>query len=318
MEQVKWKSEKVIDAHVHFRDREPVEHFEKILSLVDYTKINILAGTDRARLERKRAHPDTVYMFAMMKQEPDKIADGDGGYLVDELERILAMGYDGIKMMDGKPSNRRTWMPLSIDHEYFRPYWDRAEEIDVPITIHVADPVEYWAPGREGSYEDLDPQEEFFRQTIAVLERNPDLRITFAHFLFMGPQLDRLGELFSRFPKMRVDMAMGHEFLYYLSDDPEKARDFYIKWQDRILYGTDISDHNSLRLARAKAETLRLFLETDETFVNLTAEAMDRPTIVGSNGRVELHGLNLPQEVLEKVLWRNFEAFADQTPKPLP
>jgi predicted TIM-barrel fold metal-dependent hydrolase len=257
-------------------------------------------------------------MFAMMKQEPDKIAAGDGRYLVDELERILAMGYDGIKMMDGKPSNRRSWMPLPIDHEYFHPYWDRAEEIDVPITMHVCDPIDYWDPEREGSYQDLGPQEEFFRQAIAVLERNPALRITFAHFLFMGPQLDRLGELFSRFPGMRVDMAMGHEFLYYLSDDPDKARDFYIKWQHRILYGTDISDHNSLRLARAKAETLRLFLETNETFVNLTAAAMDRPPIVGSNGRVELHGLNLPQEVLDRVMWRNFEAFAGRTPKPLP
>ena len=133
----------------------------------------------------------------------------------------------------------------------------------------------------------------------------------------MGPQLDRLGELFARFPGMRVDMAMGQEFLYYLSDDPDKAREFYITWQDRILYGTDISDHNSLRLARAKAETLRLFLETDETFVNLTSAAMDRPPSVGSNGRVELHGLSLPQDVLERVMWRNFEEFAGEAPKPL-
>lgn len=52
--------------------------------------------------------------------------------------------------------------------------------------------------------------------------------------------------------------------------------------------------------------------------MNQTSLAMDQPPLVGSNGRVELHGLDLPQEVLEKVLARNFEAFAGAEPKPLP
>ena len=163
MEQVQWKIGKVIDAHVHFRDREPAAHFEEIIRLVNYAKINIVAGTDRSRIERKREHPETVYMFGMMKQDPDKVAAGDGSYLVDEVDEMMAMGYDGIKMMDGKPAMRRTWMPLALDHEYFRPYWDKVEAMDVPVTIHVSDPVDYWDPDHPHSYGDLDPQEVFFR-----------------------------------------------------------------------------------------------------------------------------------------------------------
>ena len=316
MEQIQWKAEKVIDAHVHYGLREPVEHFREILRLANCDKINILSGPDRIP-DMKKDYPEDTYMFRMLKQGPEKIAAHDGEYLASQVDEILDMGYDGIKMMDGKPTTRRTWQPLSLDDDYFKPLWDKAEAINVPITIHAVDRITRWDPDAEDSYADLGSQEDFFRQTIAVLERNPNLNITFAHFLFMGPQLDRLGELFTQYPKMRVDMALGDEFLFYMSDDPETSREFCIEWSDRIIYGTDISDNNALAHGRSKAETLRLFLETDETFELLTHKAMGMPTAV-VNGRSELHGLLLPQEVLDNIMWRNFETFVSPEPKPLP
>lgn len=315
MEQVRWKVDKVVDAHVHFRHREPAEYFNKILDLVGYSRANILTGWEPQCLDRKREQPGRFYTFGMIPHDPEKLAAGDGAYRAELLEQQLARGYDGVKMMEGKPAWVQQWKTPPIDHDYFRPFWEKAAALDVPITLHMADPLDFWWSSNADSYSNLPPQEECFRQTEAVLERHPNLRITFAHFLFMGPQLDRLADWFGRFPQMRVDMAIGDEFLYYLSDDPDKARDFYITWQDRILYGTDISDHNSLHLARAKAEMLRLFLETGQTFTSLRDEAYGTPPKPGSNGRTELHGLHLPQEVLEKVLGRNFEAFAGPEPK---
>ena len=111
---------------------------------------------------------------------------------------------------------------------------------------------------------------------------------------------------------------MGGEFLYYLSDNPDRGRDFFVRFQDRILYGTDINDRNALKHARAKAELLRLFLETSETFYNLPELAMGREPSKGSNGRVELRGLALPQETLDKVMGLNFQRFVSRVPKPLP
>jgi predicted TIM-barrel fold metal-dependent hydrolase len=317
MEQVRWKVDKVVDAHVHFRGREPVFHFNRILELVNYEQANILTGWDSTSLDRKREEPTRFFTFGMIPHDPEKLVAGDGAYRVELLEQLVARGYDGVKMMEGKPAWRQKFKTPAIDHDYFRPFWEKAADIDVPITMHMADPLDYWWKSHPNSYRDLEPQEECFRQTEAVLQRHPNLRIAFAHFLFMGPQLDRLGDLFARFPQMRVDMAIGDEFLYYLSENPEKARDFFVAWADRVLYGTDISDHNSLRLAHAKAEMLRRFLETDETFTSLRDEAYGNPPEPGSNGRTELHGLALPVDVLEKVLARNFEAFAGATPKPL-
>ena len=318
MEPIRWKAQKAIDAHVHYRDKEPIPHFQKILKSVNYDSICILGGHDREKLKYKTILPGKTYIFGMLDQKADKIQAGDGRYLVDQLEALLDIGYDGIKMMDGKPAMRRTWQPLPLDHSYFHPYFKCAEELDVPITLHAVDPIDYWNPDRPDSYANLGTQEEFFRQAIAVMERNPNLRINFAHFLFMGPHLKRLAGLFDRFPKMHVDMAMGQEYLYYMSDDPDASRDFCVKYSSRILYGTDISDHNSLNHGWSKAETLRLFLETDETFDNLIFWGMNRAPEAGSNGRVKLRGLQLPQDALDNIMWRNFERFAGAKPKPAP
>lgn len=242
MEKIQWKVQQVIDAHGHFRGLEPLPHYYGLLDLVGHTKVNVMGGTIRGGppMDRKREFPRRFYCFGCLEHDPAKVEAGDGAYLVGQVEQLLALGYDGLKMMEGKPAYRKVssqvstgWMPLALDHRYFHPLWDRLETLDVPITMHLADPLDWWtAP--DGVYrQGYEPQEEFFRQAIAVLERRPRLRITFAHFMFMGPQLDRLGSLFARFPQMRVDLAMGHEFLYYLSDDPQKARAFFITWPAR-------------------------------------------------------------------------------------
>lgn len=309
MEPIAWKTAKVIDAHVHYRSQEPVAHFKEILRLANSSKVNILHGPTR---DLKRDAPKTDYAFRMLKQDPEKIAAHDGAYLAEQVDEILGLGFHGIKMMDGKPSVRRTWQPLSLDDDYFKPYWDKAEAIGLPIIIHACDRASRWDPNEEDSYADLGSQEDFFRQTIAVLERNPNLNITFAHFFFMGSRLERLGALFAKYPRMRVDLSLGDEYLFYMSDDPDTSRDFCIQWSDRILYGTDISDGNSLKHGRSKAEALHLFLETDETFELPTYKAMGKPTAVGPNGRSELHGLSLPQEALNDIMWRNFETFVSE------
>ncbi len=152
MEQIQWKVAKVIDAHVHYRYRMPVEHYNKILELVNYTKANILTGREPEGLDRKREAPQKFYTFGMLPHDPAKLESGDGAYRVQLLEDLIARGYDGVKMMEGKPGWCVQWKTPPIDHDYFRPFWARAEEMDVPITLHMADPLDYWWADREGSY----------------------------------------------------------------------------------------------------------------------------------------------------------------------
>ena len=317
MNQIEWQAKKVIDAHVHNREKQPLDHFIKILDLVNYNRVCILSSPGYENIKHKNDKPGDTYIFGMLNQKPEKIDAGDGAYLVDEVNKMIELRYDGIKMMDGKPVTRRRWQPLGVNHPYFSDYWKYVEEIKIPITIHCVDPLGYWSPGHPDDYRDLGTQEDFFQQPLEVMERHPNLQINFAHFFFMGPNLQRLGKLFDRYPNMHVDMAMGQEFLYYMSDNPDASREFCIKYADRIMYGTDISENNSLKHAWAKAETLRLFLETDEEFDNLVYEAMGQEKQPGTNGRMKLRGLKLPQNVLDKIMWKNFEAFAGANPNPL-
>jgi predicted TIM-barrel fold metal-dependent hydrolase len=325
VDKIKWKVDTVIDAHAHYLGLEPKEHFYRILELVNYTRACLLcvpgpqsANHNTYALERKTERPDFFYFFGCMVHDPARIAAGDGKYLVDQIDRLQALNCDGFKMLEGKPATRRSWMPVALDHKYFAPYWERIAELDAPVTCHVSDPIDMWSEKDvHNRYCEIDSQDEFIRQSVAVLERHPKLRINFPHFMYLGPQLDRLAEIFERFPGVMVDLAMGNEFLYYLSDNPQRAREFFIKWSKRILYGTDISDRNALKHAHSKAEVLRLFLETDQSFVNLPEVAMGRQPQPGSNGRVELHGLNLPQDALADVLGLNFQRFAGMKPKPL-
>mgnify|MGYP006295159415 CR=1 FL=1 len=318
MQKIEWKVDKVHDSHVHYRSREPLEHFVSLLDQASVDKANILGGRDASCVDRKRAYPGRLYVFGMLTHEAEKVEAGDGEYLVGQVDTIMGWGCDGLKMMAGKPQRRREWMPLDIDHDYFTPLWTKCEADQVPITIHQADPINWWDKDREKSYHDLPPQEHFHQQAINVMERHPNLRMNFAHFLYLSPQLDRLGDLFGRFPQMRVDLALGDEWLYYCSDDPDKSREFFITWADRIMYGTDTSDHNSPELAWAKAENIRRMFETDQTFHNLRHVVMGREPVPESNGRVELVGMDLPLEVEAKVMATNFEEFAGAEPRPVP
>jgi predicted TIM-barrel fold metal-dependent hydrolase len=330
MDSIQWKVQSVIDAHTHYRGREPIAHYLENLAMANHARGVILTwrgsvaetgegdSVYRFLREFKAGHPGRFYVFGGLAHDPRQVAKGDGRSLAPQVAKLIACGFDGIKMMEGSPYFKKE-LPHPLDHEYYRPFWDAAEAQAMPITMHLANPMDcWWTDAQREVYRDAEPQEEYFRQAEAVLAAHPRLRITFAHFMFLAPQLDRLDRLFSTYPELRVDLAMGQEFVYYLSDDVKRSRQFFIKWADRILYGTDVSDTNSVRLARAKADTVRAFLEDDGPFIAPYALALDKPEMKGSNGRSELQGLNLPIETLQKILRGNVEAWLGPTPRPLP
>jgi hypothetical protein len=104
------------------------------------------------------------------------------------------------------------------------------------------------------------------------------------------------------------------------SANPEKARDFFIKYQDRIIFGTDIGARALLadreagiqvEESLARVEVIRGFLEHDGPF-QLTHQGF----LFGGREAV-FQGIDLPEEVLNKIYWRNFETFAGAAPRPL-
>ena len=323
MEPIRWKTRTVIDSHVHFEHDQPFQHFYDNVDLANCAQYAVLGLPFHAEqnawlLELKRAQPRRFFIFGRLFHDPDCVARGDGGYLVPQVEALLASGFDGVKMWEGKPVQRKTAVPWKFDHAYYRPLWEYMAAHGVPVTVHLADPAFIWNPAKPRAYyTDGASFEEYMLEAEAVLAAHPKLKISFAHFLWLSPFLDRLDRLFRTYPELRIDLAMGGEYFYTLSNAPEAGRNFFVKWQHRILYGTDLNDNNSFTLAHAKPEMLRLFLETDQEFTSLTAQAQNLPPPVIA-GRSTIRGLNLPDDVLENVMARNFQKFAGTEPKSLP
>jgi predicted TIM-barrel fold metal-dependent hydrolase len=158
--------------------------------------------------------------------------------------------------------------------------------ISQPYPRNCTDPVKYW--------ESINAWER-------VLDRHPDLVVVNAHMMnifYSDEQLDYLQYFLDTYPNVYVDIAARFKDFYSMSH--EKIRDFFIKYSDRILFGTDISDQPGERKYQEVAEAYnRCFklLETDGVF---NSEFFS-PDVKGKT----LQGLSLPADVLEKIYYRN-------------
>lgn len=321
------KVDRVIDGHVHLRNLAHFEHFMEIRRHVGADRMGIVVvvnpdnGAGNAKcLYAKAAEPGAFYAFGGLNHATYKT---DGRVAVpsfpQQADEMLAAGFDGIKLIEGKPSVRKDWYPFAFDDKYFADFFAHAEELDAPIVWHVADPDYCWEPAYAAKASNPDwvygsehvSKEQLHREVDIILARHPNLRVVLAHFYFLANDLDRLGRFLTDHPNARIDMALGWSLLFYLSDDPQRSREFFITHQDQIIYGTDIGCRNALALAAKKSHSIRRFLETDEVFT-----VPDKDGVM-PGGESELRGIDLPDRVLAKVFAGNFQAMAGADPKPV-
>jgi hypothetical protein len=234
-------------------------------------------------------------------------------------------------MIEGKPDMRKMLPVPPFDSPAFAPYWEMMERRAVPLVFHVNDPEEFWDAARvpdwarsqgwfygDGTYINNESQ---YTEILHVLERHPNLKVIFAHFYFLSAQLPRLAALLDRFPNMHIDLTPGIEMYGSFSRDPQAARDFFIRYQDRIVFGTDIG-------AKALLNTPGLGIEPGESGLRIRVVR----SMLENDGEYTLdvgdgflfgrfagpyRGLSLPEDVLRKIYSANFERLAGSSPRPL-
>jgi predicted TIM-barrel fold metal-dependent hydrolase len=127
-----------------------------------------------------------------------------------------------------------------------------------------------------------------------VLEQNPRLRVVGVHLGSMEKDLDDIGRHLDKYPNFAVDTAARMEYLMY--GDREKVRAFLVKYQDRVIYGTDLDVNPDANVAESVKSWKQTYINdwkffaTDETF----------PV----EGR-QVHGLKLPASLLQKIYRTN-------------
>ena len=326
---------KRIDCHIHYALPLAPETLIEFMDKTGTDMANLVMVPHTQRLScvpdalmAKYKYPDRFYVFASLDpsqyfQHPKTV----GKYMARHGKRMLQCGCDGIKIIEGKP-NMRKMMPIpDFDLPCWEPFWAWAEQEQVPILWHVADPEEYWHPERISEYrrkmgdfydESYVTKEGLYSQVLNILQRHPNLKIIFAHFFFMSDQLPRLGDLLDTYPNIMVDMTPGSEMYRILSADHENAQKFFKQYYKRILYGTDaaarcvmvqlMSQFNWAENLR-RVELINSFFsaETDEICGSDGAYLLDVPDF-------RLRGLDLTEDELDHIFCKNFQHFAGEAP----
>jgi len=329
----------VLDCHIHFGHPDYLPGLVRILDDQRVGKFNLVCTPHRARLSLvpdalfvKSHHPERAYVFGGLDITPLFLApDSCGALFAQSVDSLLNMGCDGIKMIEGKPDMRKLLPIPDFDGPAYEAYWAAMEQRQVPLLFHVNDPEEFWDPQRvpdwareqgwfygDGTYIDNEAQ---YAQVLHVLEHHPQLKVIFAHFFFLSAQLPRLAELFERFPNLHIDLTPGIEMYHNLGRDPQASRDFFLKYPERILFGTDIGAKALLATpglgiepaeSGLRIQLVRRFLETDGEFRLEVGDGFLFGRFAGP-----FRGLGLPAGALQKIYAGNFERLAGERPRAL-
>lgn len=326
-----WRSRAkgIVDCHVHMGGADTEARMLAIREATGIEKMNLVSIQDPASgsglpqaLYMKARHPEQFFVFAGLNHAR-KLAGRKvkAPSLREQVDRAVALGCDGIKMIEGKPTSRRR-MNVPVTDRYFAGYWARVEELGLPIVWHVNDPEEFWDPARIpgwakehnwGYGPDDATKEGLYAEVDKVLARHPRLKVIFAHFYFLSADLPRAGRFLSEHPTVHLDLAPGIKMLYNISRDPAAGREFFTRYADRIVFGTDLSSGQTVAQGRVRAGIVFRWLESGDTF-RVPAEV---DSLLGPPEDGVIRGMSLPDDVLAKVYHGNFARLAGPKPKPL-
>lgn len=317
----------ITDCHAHFGGTE-LEAIDGMLEAearggigrvcVVVTSFPGRASGDPNAIFAKARHPDKVYHFAGLDQSflGRSLDHRWTQSLAEQVDIYAAMGCDGVKLINGKPNTRKA-SGIALDSVVYDDFLARLEETGFPVLWHVNDPEEFWNPeeapewarGPGWLYDETFPSNaSLYEECERALEKHPKLKVIFAHFYFLSDFLERAAALLERYPNVHLDLAPGIEMLHNFGKRPEAAREFFVKYQDRILFGTDFSP----RFLLSRIWVVRNFLETDETFHVPTDDNLFWP-----DHRTMIRGIALPEKALRAIYAGNFERIASARPKPL-
>jgi predicted TIM-barrel fold metal-dependent hydrolase len=311
----------VIDAHDHLAapfgggwDHKPVAELLDLLDAAGVTHyVDLDGGWGEEILERhldyfKNAAPNRFQIFGGVDWSQWRtMGDTFPEWAAKRLRVQKERGAQGLKI----------WKPLGlhvvdqggklvdVDDERLVPIWETAGELKLPVLIHVADPVAFFDPVDETNerWEEIGEHPEWaftsppFPAFMHILNglrnlvsRHRNTTFIGAHVGCYGENLGWVGEMLDECPNYSIDISAR---LGELGRQPYTARKFFIQYQDRILFGLDMSpDLEAYRLYYR-------FLETDDEYFNYNTSE------VPAQGRWYVCGMYLPDDVLKKIYSEN-------------
>lgn len=298
----------VIDYHNHLDSLDPRDvlrvmdacGIEKIVNITMKTGDEALRMIDKFHSADPQRFATIGWMDWSDVTGPDFVSR-----TLQRLEMLVERGAVGIKFWKdlGLSVCDASGELLRVDDERLAPIFDKAEELGIPVMFHTADPDAFFLPidAQNERYEELAAhpdwgfygsqysKQELLDQRDLVIARHPKTTFVAAHVAESGENLALAFKLLETYPNVSIDIsARASE----LGRQPYKARELFLKFPDRILFGSDLLPEESM---------YRLYFR----FLETADEYFEYPSHASRQGRWNIYGLHLPDDVLRKVYREN-------------
>ncbi len=325
-----------IDVHIHvgtdrdaFVEQARKDNFRLLNIVVDISNSQEeIIEKYNYRLDIKTRHPEDFEFATAFSikdwDEPDWVNN-----TLDWLDKGFKEGAIAVKVWKniGMVFKDKDGALVMIDDPKLDTIFNMLTQKKIPLIGHLGEPKNCWLPLDEMTvnndkgyfkdhpqyhmykHPDLPSYEEQIAARDRMLEKNPDLIFMGAHLGSLEWSVDELAKRLDKFPNMSVDMAARIGQLFYQTkEDREKVRQFFIKYQDRLLYATDMGDGGEKEVGDLQSTMHSTWIRDWEYFV--TDNVMTSELISG-----EFQGLHLPREVVDKIYSKNARKWLKMFPK---
>jgi predicted TIM-barrel fold metal-dependent hydrolase len=285
---------------------------DSLLAALDRLNVRVIIAADGLTGERLQRVMATINGSPQLKDRVRvftgidfrNVGPGWAEKAIAQLRADVAAGAIGVGEVSkglGLSFKKTDGTRLSIDDPALDPIWQESARLGIPVFIHTADPQEFFEeidyknerwlelalfPGRRYPKEEFPSFEQLNKERDNLFRRHPRTTFVAAHMGWHANDLDRLGKLLTELPNVYTEVGA---VLYDIGRQPRAAHDFFVKFQDRILFGKD----------SFQPEEYPYFWRVFETRDDYFDYYRDYHAFW------KLYGIDLPDGVLKKVYYQN-------------
>ena len=299
----------VVDIHSHQRTPISPSEYDQVMKGMEANNLRILVNLSgsygdqlRRGVEAIKAskYKDRMVLFANINFG-GSVGPGFGAKAARQLDDDLNAGAMGLKIFKdlGMFVKKANGDRLPVDDPELDVVWETCARHNAPVLIHIAEPPAFFEPLDYSNerwlelalYPDRRHQtgvrfEQLMTERNNLIRRHPNTRFILAHFGWHANDLARAGKLLDENPNVYYDVAA---VLYDFGRQPRASHDFFVKYQDRILFGKDSYQPDEY------PSYWRVFETNDEYFDYYR----------DYHAFWKLYGIGLPDQVLKKLYYAN-------------
>jgi hypothetical protein len=316
---------KKIDVHAHqltertgFVEQAIDDNFTLISLNSEVPDYPLLDSQQHYILQLRHRYPNELFYMSAFKTDSINQPGWSEGQL-NRLKRSFESGALGIKVWKniGMTIKDKDSNFIMIDNPVFDPIFNYLEQNNIPVIGHIGEPKNCWLPlnqmttNNDRSYFTAHPEyhmylhpeypsyDSIIQSRDRLLEKHPKLKFIGAHLGSMEWDVDEIAKRLDKYPNLYMEPAERFGQLQYQSiQNWQKVHDFFIKYQDRIMYGTDLEDNSTMAPEAIKKHAHELWLRDWRYFT--TGDSLQSSFV-----NQKFKGLQLPKTVIDKMYFIN-------------